>query len=453
MRRQQRWSLVCVALLAFALGCDGCESGTRRPGRLDATMPSDADVDADADAEMEAGPPDAAPMDSAVDTALVGDADPLDPDAACASETVEAIVERLPVDIIWMVDNSTSMEPAIVEVQTGLNDFAALIAGRDLDYRVIMLSLRGMGESSSPSRFRVCIPPPLAGDAACADGPRFFQVDVDVRSTQPLEQFLGTLGQTIGYQSTDDRGSAPWRDLLRDEATKTIVVVTDDNARMVERDGSGGFVPGPGGGRSGGDPIATAEWFETFAGGNNPFNSTGLPEGILHARWAGIFDDYVFSGLYGWGSETDDSLRCEYPAGGFPPSSGPTYTALVERTGGVRAQLCEGPSAWGPFFDGVATAVERTSRIDCTIPIPPPPDGTFFQRDRINVLIGSSAGSDRLFKVPGEVDCDTRGGWYYDDEASPMNVVLCPASCEMVQPTVGETRTVDVQFGCFTLPI
>src|SRR6188768_1014973 len=41
----------------------------------------------------------------------------LNPDAACASMSAEATVEQLPVDIIWMVDNSTSMQPAIEQVQ------------------------------------------------------------------------------------------------------------------------------------------------------------------------------------------------------------------------------------------------------------------------------------------------------------------------------------------------
>lgn len=409
--------------------------------------------DAGRDASMDAAPMDATPPPTDAPPPVF-DTGPLDPDAACSSATTRAEVERLPVDIIWMVDNSSSMQPAIEEVQRGLNDFAALIGARDLDYRVIMLSLRGQGETTvgGSRRYQVCIPPPLSGDTSCADGARFFQVSLDVRSTQPLEQFLGSLGQTDGYTSSDDRGSEPWQHLLRPEATKTIVVVTDDNARMVVRSG-GGFAPGPGGGRSEGDPVATAEWFETFVGGSNPFSSRTLPEGILHPRWSGAFDGYTFAALYGWGSETDDTIRCNYAAGGSPPASGRTYTELVRRTGGVRAQICAGPAAWGPFFDGVASAVERSSRIDCQIPIPEPPMGMFFERDRINVFLDDGSGSARLGKVPGVADCDARGGWYYDDEAAPSAVILCPDSCASVQPSAGTTTSVDVQFGCQTVPI
>lgn len=386
------------------------------------------------------------------------DRGPLPPDAACASETASAIVEKLPVDIIWVIDNSASMQPAIEAVQNGLNDFAALIGSRDLDYRVIMLSLRGRGETTirDKRRYQVCIPPPLAGDASCGDGPRFFQVPVDIRSTQPLEQLLGTLGQSSGYTEEQDIGSAPWDHLLRPEATKTIVVVSDDNARMVVRSGSG-FQQGPNQGRDG-DPVATADWFETWDGGRNPFNGSptntrSLPEGILHTRWAGLFDGYTFSALYGWGSETDDSVTCEFPGGSNPAASGRTYTELVRRTGGVRAKICDGAAAWGPFFDDVATAVERASRIDCTIPIPDPPSGSFFQRDRINVLVDAGEGEERVGKVSDSSACDERGGWHYDDEDAPSEVVLCPATCDRLQAAPGETRRVDVQFGCQTIPI
>ena len=385
------------------------------------------------------------------------DRGPLDPDAACASQTASAIIEPLPVDIIWMVDNSVSMQPAIEQVQAGLNDFAALIGGRDLDYRVIMLSMRGVGmiTSGSERRYQVCIPPPLAGDASCGDGPRFFHVHVDIKSTQPLEQFLGTLGQTAGYVGTGSGmqlGSLPWHDLLRPEATKTIVVVTDDNARFVAPDGSGGFMQ-PGGGVMG-DPVTTVDWFETTAAGRHLFASTRtLPEGILHPRWGGLFDDYIFSGIYGWGSETDDTVMCEFAGGTEPVSPGRTYSELVRRTGGVRAKICDGASAWTAFFEDVATAVERASRVDCTIPIPEAPDGSFFDRTRINVFVDLGEGDERVGKVADPSACDDRGGWHYDDELDPASVILCPATCEALQAAPGETRSVDVQFGCQTIPI
>ncbi|MBI4956877.1 MAG: hypothetical protein HY908_32975 [Myxococcales bacterium] len=352
----------------------------------------------------------------------------LDPDAACATATEVAPVTLLPVDIIWMVDNSASMIPAIAEVTAGLNDFAALIGSSNLDYRVVMLSLRS---ATSPvviggsNRYPVCIPPPLAGDSACGDGPRFFQSSIDLRSTQPLEQFLGTLAQTPGYQPGDSRGGDPWAQFLRPEATKTIVIVTDDNARM------------------------SKSQFETFPGGQNPWNSTTLPPGILDPSWNGLFAHYIFSGIYGYGSDVDPAVKCTYPDQTQPPASGVTYTDLVLGTGGVRAKLCDGAAAWGPFFDAVAQAVVATAQLTCSLDIPVP-QGDPIDYNLINVILTGGANDVYLPKVADASGCAPDGGWYYDDPQAPTQVVLCPESCELANSLVGPNKpgNIQVQFGC-----
>ena len=352
----------------------------------------------------------------------------IEPDAACAATTETATATVLPVDIIWMVDNSASMAGAIAEITQGLNAFASLIAAKNLDYRVIMLSLRG---AESPvmiggsTRYPVCIPAPLAGDASCGDGAHFFQSSIDIRSTQPLEQFLGTLGQTPGYTAADARGGPPWALHLRPEATKTIVVVTDDNARLSATD------------------------FETFLGGKNPFNSLTLPPGILDPVWNGLFDGYLFNGIYGWGSENDPSVKCSFADQSQPASAGGTYTTLVKKTGGVRAKLCDGAAAWQPFFNAIAQAVVATSKLSCELTIPTPSMGTI-DPDKINVAIESGNGSVVIPGVADAMSCTAGGGWYYDDPVQPTKVILCPASCEAAQAAVGAGKPghIDVLFGC-----
>ena len=371
----------------------------------------------------------------------------LSPDAACARATVEAEVERLPVDIVWVVDNSVSMQPAIDQVTEGLNDFADLIAASGLDYRVVMLSLKGDGEVSvgGRTRYAVCIPEPLAGDASCGDGARFFHVSADIHSTQPVEQILGTLGQTDGYSEGERHGSAPWRHLLRADATKTIVVVTDDNSRTCDR---------PVGTCWDSDPPLTATSLEDFPGGGNPFNSRTLGPGILTSEYGDLFDGYTFSAIYGWGSESDPSVTCAYPGGESPPSPGWTYTELVSRTGGVRAQICDGASAWAPFFDEVASAVTRTSRIECALALPPPPDEMLLDPDRVNVIVTGESGTTTLGRVSGESACDERGGWYYDDPDAPTEVILCPASCERAREDLtAPEHGIEVLFGCESILI
>lgn len=349
--------------------------------------------------------------------------------ASCASVSSTAQREPLPVDIVWIVDNSSSMQPAVAEVQAGLNAFAGLIENKGLDYKVIMLSLRGTSPVQSGNSFRypVCIPPPLGG-ANCGNSARFFHAALDVQSTQPLEQILGTLGQTQGYTPGQSRGGEAWAQELRPNATKSIVVVTDDNSRF----------PGVS--------------FEMFPGGDNP-NTGGLvlPPGILHPSRGDAWKGYVMSGIYGWGSDLDPSIRCTYPGGAKPPSSGYEYSAIIQKTGGVRAQLCAGSSAWGPFFDGVAQAVLANARVACELAIPAG-DGGAVDPEKVNVRVDDGTTAPVLVsRVSDLAACAGAEGWYYDVPSAPTKLFLCPASCDAAQskdPTTGAPPKVDVLFGC-----
>ncbi len=365
--------------------------------------------------------------DAGVITDASSEEPPISADAACASTVSEATVEKLPVDIIWVVDNSASMEPAILEIKTGLNTFASLIGSKNLDYKVIMLALRNKTspiQVGGSTRYPICIPAPLAGDDNCGNGPRFFHSSVDIRSTQPLEQILGTLGQTDGYMLGQERGGEPWLQELRPQATKTFVVVTDDDARLA--------------------PTT----FEIFAGGKNPFNTFTLPPGILDPSWNGIFKDYLFSGIYGWGSAVDPGVTCTFPDGTQPAKSGQNYTTLVQKTGGVRAQICDGSAAWQSFFDAVAQAVDKTAKLSCELTIPEPPSGEI-DPTRVNVALSSGGEPTYLPRVDGPAACNG-GGWYYDDPVAPKKVVLCQSSCDEAQALVSsnETGKIEVLFGC-----
>ncbi len=356
---------------------------------------------------------------------------PIETDAACAAVAEEATAVALPVDIIWLVDNSSSMQTAVAQIKLGLNAFAATIESKALDYQVIMLALRS---AQSPitvnggTRYPVCIPQPLSGDASCGDGPRFFQSSIDIYSTQPLEQFLGTMGQTKGYTATDAKGGEPWAQHLRPDATKTIIVVTDDNARLSATD------------------------FETFAGGKNPYNSLTLPPGILDPSYNGLFKDYLFGGIYGWGNAADPSVKCSFPDMTQPASSGATYTTLVTKTGGVRAKLCDGAAAWQPFFDAVAQAVVASAKLSCELTIPAPTMGTLDPAN-VNVAIQSNGNQVYLPGVADAASCGAAGGWYYDDPVKPTKVTLCPVSCDTAQASVGPGKPghIDVLFGCATV--
>lgn len=349
---------------------------------------------------------------------------------SCAGTAIEAKRAPLPVDIVFMVDNSASMAPAVAEVQAGINAFAQRIGSRGIDYRVIMLSLRGTAPTTvgGSVRYPICVPPPLGGPD-CTNGPTFFHAPMDVYSTQTLEQLLGTLDQTQGYTQGQPRGSEPWSQELRKEATKSIVLVTDDNSRF----------PGVS--------------FEGFPGGPSPYtNGLVLPVGLLHPSRANAWKGYLFHGIYGWGSTADPSIRCTYSDGSKPPTSGSEYSALVARTGGARAQLCDGPAAWGPFFDAVATAVVANARLACETPMPVPEAGVV-DPERVNVVVTGGDGVARTVpRVAASGDCGAAEGWHYDAPLAPTKVVLCPASCESAQSsTASRPPKLEVLLGCASI--
>ena len=358
----------------------------------------------------------------------------LDPDAACASVEQDAVPTYLPLDIIWIIDNSSSMAPAIDEVRDGMNAFASLIGGSmGLDYRIVMLSLRGATspvQVNGSNRYPICIPPPLAGGTACENGPRFFHSSIDIKSTETLEQVLGTLAQTSGYTPGADRGGEPWQSFLRASSSKTFVVVTDDNARI------------------------SATQFETFAGGKDPYNSTTLPPGILDPSWNGLFAQYTFSGIYGWGVDNDPSAMCQYADGSWPASAGVTYSTLVQQTNGVRAQICGDASTWSSFFTQVATAVEKGAKLSCTMALPLPPGGQQLDPSKVNVsVVPENGAATALGKVSDAAACGSAGGWYYDDDSSPTQVILCPSTCATAQTALSSGGRVSIAFGCATIII
>jgi hypothetical protein len=123
---------------------------------------------------------------------------------SCASTEATAENKVLPVDIIWMVDTSGSMNFETKTVQNNLNAFAKSITSSKVDYHVVMVASTD-----------VCVPPPLGG-AGCADGARYKHVKIKVGSDDALERVIQAYPK---FQS-----------FLRKDSLKHFVVVSDDNS-------------------------------------------------------------------------------------------------------------------------------------------------------------------------------------------------------------------------------
>ena len=99
----------------------------------------------------------------------------------------------------------------------------------------------------------------------------------------------------------------------------------------------------------------------------------------------------------------------------------------------------------------MATAVIQGSQIPCVYDIPPPMGNDEIDYTKVNVAYAPDPNTPPtdIFNVPGgAADCDASGGWYYDNPANPTQILLCDATCNVVQAS--STGKVTVKFGCAT---
>lgn len=317
---------------------------------------------------------------------------------SCAAVSAEAEPTVQPADIIIAVDTSGSMDEETAWVQQNLNDFATIITQSGIDAHVILIA--------DPS---VCIPAPL-GAGACPGAdenlPAYRHVPQTVQSTDALSLFISTYPQ--------------WQAQLRPGASKTFLVVTDDDSQI----------------------------------------SAGDFTNQLLALDPPTFQGFKFDGIIA----TSNPLACfgfQCPVGNpccynpipfvcdsYAAEEGTVYKDLIAQTMGVQGDLCL--QDFGPVFQDIATAVVQSSTIACDFAIPPPPMGEAldFAKVNLNYAPGGQNPAPVLNVPGGQADCTAAGGWYYDDPASPTRIFLCPATCAAVQADTA--AKIDVLFGCDT---
>ncbi len=364
--------LVWFAFALAAVGAWGCAPGSMA-----------GDDDDDDIAGVDGGGTDGGPSDPTPDAMPLTDA------PACATQRVEAEEATAPVDIIWVVDTSGSMDFEAATIESNLNDFAAQIDSWGIDYRVIMIADRGTSGNA------ICVPPPLGGPG-CTDGPNFRHVNENVGSDEGLRDVMNTYSQ--------------YQDVLRANSIKHFVAVSDDEADSSYDDGwfRGQIL------------TKTAPGFPT---------TPGVPQGyIFHSIVA--FGDIPFIGCL---------------TGAW---YGQSYLDLTDLTLGVAAKVCE--TDWTPIFDALQTAVLENTDLPCTFDIPEPPEGETLDPDRVNVVFTPTGGTDvTIPRVDSEADCGGGQGWYYDNPGDPTQIIVCPATCTVFEGDV--TGVVDLAFGCATI--
>jgi hypothetical protein len=116
------------------------------------------------------------------------------------------------------------------------------------------------------------------------------------------------------------------------------------------------------------------------------------------------------------------------------------------RSGGTQTPfLVEDGNITESFVDTILNIA--ASNLACDFSIPPPPQGMTLNPDRVQVIYtpGSTGTPEEVPKVGSSADCgrSVNGGYYFDNPTRPTKIFVCPCTCSRF----GAGR-VDVRFGC-----
>jgi hypothetical protein len=380
---------VSVAALVLASACGGDEgrpsdttTGIFTAGEGETTAEGGGDGDGDGDGDT--GP--------LLDMMAPGDGDG-DTGEECAAVSEQAQNEYAPVDIIFAIDTSGSMNDEKNFVQQNMNMFSQQIFLANIDHHVVMIA------EASPDG--PCVGVPLGSGACPADTklPEYLHVVEGVGSSNSLEKILST--------------HVLWSSSIRPNSVKHVVVVSDDDSSM------------------------DAATFD------NAFKA-------LDADYA----NYFFHAIVAF--EAPDPLECGLGASCclslIPLSAdvGEVYLQLVQQTGGVAGDLCD--QEFGPVFNQIAQSVQQTVPLACEWDIPDPPEGENFDPTKVNVELELDGQPESVYYVENEAACNGGDGWYYlPDAVNPEKIRICPETCTRTQNAV--EASVDILFGCDTVPI
>jgi hypothetical protein len=416
-------STVLAALVCLSACGDGSgrqdSSGIASIGS--AGTPGSADTaaslsESDADETDSAAPTDGTAGGTKLDVGSVtsGITTAEDTGEVCRSISAQAMQTYSPVDIVFAVDTSGSMVDEAAQVQANINNFSQQIIDSGIDAHVVMLA-------ANPFLILpgICVPAPL-GSGMCPDDnklPSYFHYAMPT-PPGPIESVDGARKLVELFPIYGSH--------LRDDVRKYIVIVTDDDSR------------------------------------NNPDSSGDA--GIYDNNPAGFIADYTavdpmmsdamgnptwkMSGLYAY-------TMCSNSA-----QIGQVWEEIINTTGGVSGDICNcgiGNPACAPTFQTVfdqlaEQIIDGSEPIPCQWQIPEPPMGETLDPDLVNVeFLDIDVGApETIYHVDDAAACDpVIGGWYYDDNDAPKNIILCPVSCDAVSGAADGSE-INLLFGCET---
>lgn len=330
----------------------------------------------------------------------------------------EAKLEKKPVDVVFIIDNSCSMSNEITNVENNIStNFAQIIGASGVDYRVIMIAEQGPNSQQS-----ICIGAPLGGSTCpiaanqppVNNPPLFFHYDNnDVESHDSLCKMIDW------YDKPDRYNLAPggWKDWLRQDALKAFVEVTDDGISCTR--GSWSY--------NDSDNVNTgqtaAQQFDADLLARDPAQFGTAAE-----------RNYIWYSIVGLGAKPNPAepylptdavttSKCS-----TAPGPGTGYQWLSNMTGGLKFPVCEG-NGFDVVFQEIAKGVIKGATLACEFAMPEPPTGQELDPDTLTIEFTPQGGSKQTFtKVGSAAECKA-GAFYVDVD----KVKLCPETCTTVQ--------------------
>ncbi len=264
-----------------SVGSSACETDDNKTVEDPSTKFSSGDSDTDGDSDSDSDGDSDGDSDSDSDADSDAQTTPGDkPEGSdteeCAGVSEEAKTEVRPADIVFVVDNSPSMQNEAQAVQHNMNSFSQLIVASGIDAHIVLLSCPSPG-----CGYGICVDPPLGG--TCPNDtnlPEYKHVPQEVTSTNALALIHSSYNR--------------WKDMLRPNGQLHFVVVTDDDSRDM-----------------------TAVRFKNAMADVDPPQTDYIFHGITASRdgWVGICNG-------------KSSLR------------GRVYEKLITQTGGIISDLC-----------------------------------------------------------------------------------------------------------------
>jgi hypothetical protein len=340
---------------------------------------------------------------------------------SCATQQANAAIERQPVDIIVVIDNSGSMQDEIDAVERNINvNFANILQASGVDYRVIMLSRHEkQGRQTS-----ICVTAPLSANAACPPTPdrpafsdRFYQYSLKVDSLNSLVLLVDTIDATV--KDEFDLAPTGWGAWLRPTAAKVILEITDDNSTE----------------------MTAADFVAKITAKSAQFGSAAAPTFVFHSiigigekpqpaePWLPTED--VQTSLCTGNSDTVEN-------------HGPVYQELSKLSHGLRFPLCQF-TAFDAVFETIAKDVASKAAIACEFAIPAPPAGQDLDLSKVAVSYAPDEMTPPKTFGQAMTQADCVPDAFYTD-AVANKILLCPDTCAAAQR--GKNPKIDVLFTC-----